>query len=290
MGEDLVPDSHAAEPELLAWEDLGVRSFGQAFRSSMAELLGHPRRFFSAMATDGGLHEPVSFFAMVLAAATLLAFGAALAHFGLTAPDPTQVTPEQYGAASLPPRAAGIAAVLLPLFLVLASVAMVVVGTLLHLAGSLFGCRRWEATVSVWLYAASAALMPIVLVLAAVFAMSLLGYLLGRVWPGAHGGAATAVQWATFLLVGAGIITGLVLLVSHVALGLANAHGLDATRGAAAAVIGLLCAACLVFGLVRVYATYGAGAGLATTAACSIVGLGVAGLFSMLSRRAEWSA
>ena len=140
----------AAVPEsarnLLSWEDLGAQPAGRAFRRSLAELLRRPGAFFRKMALTGGLHEPVAFFAIVLGAVIVLAFPAALAYFVLMQPDPARMAPEVYARYVLAAQGTGLALVLLPVALAAGAGAMVLLGTLFHLAGKPFGARNWEGS------------------------------------------------------------------------------------------------------------------------------------------------
>ena len=103
--------------DMLSWENLGAQPPGQAFCQCMWELLVNRRSFFGKMATSGGLHEPLTFFAVVLGAGLLLAFPAALSYFGLSAPDPESLQITVYNAQTLPSKVAGLLVVLLPLVL-----------------------------------------------------------------------------------------------------------------------------------------------------------------------------
>ena len=89
-----------ARNDLLDWENLSEVPAGRALRRSLAELLVRPGRFFGKMAISGGLFEPLAFFAVVLGAAILLAFPAALAYVRLAAPDPERVGAAAYSAGS----------------------------------------------------------------------------------------------------------------------------------------------------------------------------------------------
>jgi len=228
--------------ELLRWEDLGSQPAGYAFRRTMRELLARPQSFFRKMALTGGLHEPLTFFAIVVAAGLLIAFPSALAYCGLSAPDPGRVTPQAYAAHWFPARAGGLMLVLAPLVLVVGGGAMVLLGTLFHLAGKPFGARNWEGSVSIWLYAASAALMPLVFSLGVAGAVSLAGYLIGIPWPGTRETAAHLARWTWLVLGSAGLLAGAALLVVDTAVGTMQAFGVDMAFGISAGVSGVLVA------------------------------------------------
>lgn len=225
---------------MLSWENLGAQPVGRAFRQSMFELLARPRSFFRKMALSGGLHEPLTFFAVVLSAGLLLAFPAALSYFGLCAPDPERVTAEVYSAHTLPARVAGLLVMLVPVVLVAAGAGMVLLGTLFHLAGKPFGSRNWEGSVSVWLYSASAGLAPLVLFLAVAFVVSLAGYLIGIPWPAARETAAHLARWTWLVLGGAGMLAGAALIVVDAVIGCTHAFELESSQGAGAGVSGLV--------------------------------------------------
>ncbi len=225
--------------DMLSWENLGAQPPGQAFCQCMWELLVNRRSFFGKMATSGGLHEPLTFFAVVLGAGLLLAFPAALSYFGLSAPDPESVQITVYNAQTLPSKVAGLLVVLLPLVLLVGGAAMVALGTLYHLAGKPFGARNWEGSVSVWLYSAGAALAPLALALAVTFVVSLAGYLICLPWPGAREGAATVARGTWQVLSGAGLLAAIVLMIVNTVTGSTRAFQLDRRAGIAAGLYGL---------------------------------------------------
>ncbi len=188
--------SHEAAADLLSWEDLGAQPSGRAFRRSLAELLRHPAAFYRKMALTGGLHEPVAFFAVALGAVVVLAFPAALAYYLLMRPDPARMAPEVYARYVLVTQGTGVALVLLPVALAVGAGAMVLLGTVFHLAGKPFGTRNWEGSVSVWLYAGAGALVPLAAALVLLLLVSLAGCLLGV--------PAVAAHWTLLGGVGAG--------------------------------------------------------------------------------------
>jgi hypothetical protein len=240
MSDETPTMTAAADEELLGWENLGAVPAGRAFRRGLIELLRRPGRFFGRMAVSGGLHEPLTFFALVLGAGVVLAFLAALSYLGVSAPDPERLSAAEYARLTLPARASGLLLALLPLALGVGGAAMVVLGTLFHLPGRVFGAGRWEGSVSVWLYSASAALAPTVLALAGIFAVSLAGYLVGLKWPQAAGAVAHVARWTWVILLSAGIVGGLIALLACTTVGCTRAFGLDASLGTAAALAGLL--------------------------------------------------
>jgi hypothetical protein len=232
--------------ELLSWENLGAEPAGSAFRRSMRELLARPDSFFRKMAVSGGLHEPLTFFAIVAAAGLLIAFPAALSYCVLSAPDPERVTPQAYSAHMLPARVSGLLLVLTPLVLVGGAAAMVLLGTLFHLAGKPFAARSWEASVSVWVYSVSAALMPLVFCLGVAGAVSLAGYLIGIPWPGTRDTAAPLARWTWLVLGSAGLLAGAALLVVDASVGTTRALAVDLSFGITAGVSGVIVAAAAV--------------------------------------------
>ncbi len=219
--------------EALPWEDLSARSAGSAFGVSLRDLAVHPRRFYSRVATSGGLHEPLMFFAILLGATIILAFLAALAYFGLAAV-PTQ--PGSYDLLALPSRALTVTLVLLPEVLVGGAALMVALGTLFHLGGKLFGAGPWEGSVSVWLYAASAALAPLTVASALVLIGSCGCHLFGLTGAGVPQIFSTITRIVCFV----GLGVALILLVVHAALGCIHTLRLDASSAGAATAAGLL--------------------------------------------------
>jgi hypothetical protein len=278
------------EEELLAWENLGAQPARQAFRKSLAELMLRPGRFFRAMAVSGGLHEPLTFFAIVLTAAVIVAFPAALAYFGLAAPDPERVTAAVYRLHALPPRVAGLLLVLLPLTVAAACGAAVLLGTLFHVGGRPFSGGGWEGSVSVWLYSAGAALVPLTAAMAAVFVVALVGYLLGIPWPQTRHTTAFLAQWAALILCGTAVAAGVLLIVADAALGTARASGLDPMQGTAAALAGLVLVTLALGGTAWAFVRWGLGRGLVTGGAVLCVMGVLTALYIVRSRRAEGSA
>jgi len=232
--------------DALPWEDLSTRSAGGAFCASLRDLALHPRRFYARVATSGGLHEPVMFFAILLGATIIVAFLAALAYFGLAeapvhtggldllAPQAAKV--RAYELLALPSRALTVTLVLLPEVLVAAAAFMVGLGTLFHLGGKTFGAGPWEGSVSVWLYAASAALVPLALASALILGGSCAWHLFGPAGSGIPAFLSVGTQIACFVGVGAGLI----LLGVHAALGCIHTLRMDATSAFAATAAGLL--------------------------------------------------
>lgn len=232
--------------EALRWEELGRQSPARAFRLSLTELILHPLRFFDRMATEGGLREPLMFFWIMSAAMILLGFPLALAHFGLTAPDPAVVSPETYHLHLLAPRVTGFAAVLLPVILLLGGTGQVVAGTLFHLAARLFGARNWEGSVSIWLYAKSAAGFPFVAAEALLCGVTIAAYVTTLAFPAAAPTAAQIARLCPWILLAAGAISAAEFVVCAVS-GCVRAFDLEPANGAAAALAGTLLTA-LVFG------------------------------------------
>jgi hypothetical protein len=282
-----------AEPDaqdVLAWECLGRHPARVAFFDSLAQLLRHPVTFFRRMAVTGGLHEPVSFLAVLVAVGVLLALPAGLAYVGLTAPDVAGESLEAYTRARLPARAAVLAVVLLPLIVVASCVAMVLLGTLYHVGGRLFARGRWEGSVSVWLYSSAAALVPLVVWIAVLGAISLVGYFLGIPWPDLRDPAGRFAEWTVFILGPAALLASAGLMVCGVAVGRTQAFRLDPVMGAASGLAGLVVAVLAVFGCVRCWRSYGTLWGAVCVAGCVLV-LGVLAVVGARdSRRSEGSA
>jgi hypothetical protein len=232
--------------DVVPWEDLGARSAGSAFAVALRDLMLHPRRFYSGVAVSGGLHEPLMFFAVLLGATILLAFLAALAYFGLAAPPSQMGTAgllalqsaevRAYELLALPSRALTVTLVLLPEVLVFGAVAMVGLGTLVHLGGRLFGADPWEGAVSVWLYAASAALAPLAVAAAVILVAAGICHATGLTGDGIPASLSVAVR----IVCSVGVVTTLILLIVHAALGCIHTLGLESSAAAAATAAGLL--------------------------------------------------
>jgi hypothetical protein len=230
------------------------------------------------MAVSGGLHEPISFFAILLTLALLFALPAALAYVGLTAPSPERVEPQVYSMATLPARVAIVVVVVLPLALVAGSVAVLLLGTLFHAGSVLFGRRSWEGSVSVWLYTAGGMLAPVVAWLTVTFAAALAGYLLGLAWPDTREGATDVVRWAVYISGGLAGALALDILLTGTLVGCAQAFRQDAVTGAASGLTGLAALVLVPGACLWVFAHKGMPAGLACTAllvlATAILALG----------------
>lgn len=279
--------AESAGEELLSWENRGAHPPGRAFRSSLRELLLSPGGFFRKMALTGGLLEPLTFFLVVLCAVIFAAFPAALAAFGATTPGPGALVAEEYTRRLLPLQAAGLALALFPFVLAAVAGAMVFLGTLFHLGGKLFGSRNWEGSVSIWLYSAAGALVPLVAALALTFAVSLAAYAVGHLSPAALEVGAAVARWTARLAPGVALLVGVGLFVVLAAFGCVNAFRLEPTLGAAAALAGTLFALAVTAGCA--WATLGAGyAGGLSAVAASLAAaglLGAAGLAVSTSRR-----
>jgi len=240
----------AIEP--LPWENLSARSASGAFRAGLCDLALHPRRFYPGVATSGGLHEPLMFFAILLGATIIVSFLAALAYFGLAqAPVHTGGTGllalqtadvRAYELLALPSRALTVTLVLLPEVLVLGAVIMVGLGTLFHLGGKPFGADPWEGSVSVWLYAASAALVP----LAIASVLILIGSVGCHLFVSTESGIPPALSTGVRIACSVGAIAALILLLVHALLGCIHTLGLDASTAGAATAAGLLTPVALI--------------------------------------------
>ena len=225
---------------LLAWESLAARQPGSAFVQTLRELVFSQGRFFEKMATTGGLREPLTFFWILLSAVIVMSFPLALSHFALTAPDPAEVGTEVYNLHLLAPQAAGFVTVLMPLSLCVGGMITVIQGTVFHLGAKFFGARSWEGSVSIWCYARSAALAPIVAAEALACVISILAYLLTVAWPAAGAASASVAHWSLLVLVGAAVLCSLVLFFSAVVHGCLRSFKLPPEVGLAAALAGVL--------------------------------------------------
>ena len=270
MTDDALPIA-GDELEPLDWEDLGGGPPGRAFMSSLVELVARPGRFFRRMATSGGLHEPVTFVAIVLGAGILLAFLAALAYLGLAPSGAEAAAAGDRADYEMPARAAGLLLVMLPLVLAGATVLLALTGSLFHAGGRSFGARTWEGSVSIWTYSVGAALLPLVLAAAVVLVVSLAGCLLAMVWPGAQATAWTVARWTAAVAVLVGVLAGAVLLVLNLMVGCTRAFGLEPLMGVAAGAAGLV-TVCASGAVVMLAANLrGPAMGLATAAAVTLV-------------------
>lgn len=273
------------DDELLSWENLAGQPATRAFRQSMVELIKRPRVFFRKMAVNGGLHEPLTFFAVMAGAAVLAAFPAALAYLGARMPDPASLSATEYSAHTLAARLTGILAVLLPIVLLAAVTVMVALSALFHLAATLFGAREWEGSASVWLYSCSAALAPVVLALLGIFAVSLAGYLVAIPWPAARAVTARLAHVASVALLSAGALVAIILLLRSATVGCTQAFALDATSGAAAGLAGTLLVAAAVGACVWGFVGAGFKHGITVAAACAVVAGALTAANAIRSRR-----
>jgi len=282
--------SGGPEDQLLAWENLGAQPARHAFGRSLWELLVRPGSFFRKMAVTGGLDEPIAFFALVLTALILVSFPAALAYFGLAAPDPERMAPEVYRGYVLPARLTGLSLVVLPLAVVGASVVAVLLGSLFHMGAKAFGARNWEGSVSVWLYSLSAALVPVTTAVSIVFVVALGGYLLGIPWPATRGATGAISQSAATILLLAGPLAGLLLLLTDAIVGCARAFQLDGVNGAAAGLSGLLLVAVATGAVFWAFRSGGVLRGFIAAGVAMCAAAAVAGVAAVQARRPEMEA
>ncbi len=291
MGRTVSADTgqEAAQVESLCWEALGRNAPAAAFGRSLRDLLLRPADFFRRMALDGGLHEPLTFFAICLGALLVLAFPASLAYFALTAPPPGTVPVEVYQWHTLPPRVTGLMLVLLPLVLVLAQAAMVAVGSVVRLPGRLFGVSPWEGTVSVWLYAASAALAPLVAATAALLVVALGGWLVSATLPETGAGPVAAARWCARVLLPLGMLVGLAELARNVIVGWREALAPDPTVALSAALAGLLFLALLLAGATVAFHLGGFRGGVIALGAVALVMVLITMLSFAKARRTQGS-
>jgi hypothetical protein len=290
MSEEIIRPAPPEPLDPLPWEDLGSRPAGPALRRSLGELLAHPARFYRRMATTGGLHEPMTFFAVVLVAAVLLAFPATLSFHAVAAPAPEEVAAEVSAAYALPARLSGLLLVLLPLTAVAGCLAATLLGGLFHAGAKLFGAHNYEGSLSVWFYTLSAALVPLTLALSVLLVVSLGGYLLGVPWPALRESAAPFARWTALVLGSAALLAASVLVVVHCVVGCTQAFGLDAMLGAAAAVAGLLAAGGAAGLCAWSLRARGPALGLAVTGLVVALGAAVAAGGLIASHRAEGGA
>ena len=257
------------EEQVLPWENLGAHHAWHAFRRTLAQLITNPRDFFSRMATSGGLHEPVTFFWMMMLTVILPSFPLALSYFGLTAPDPGQVSVEVYNAHLLAPRITGITTVLLPVALVLGGVLLVMCGSIFHAGAKWFGVPRWEGSVSLWSYAGGLGLLPVALA-AWVCAILCIGGYLATVW--APGTAATlgSIAWGIIFWGGMlSVVVGFGLFVMALIIGSVNAMDMDTGPGAAASLLGLIFVGAFAVLVPVLFSTHGWQTGLMTLGICT---------------------
>ena len=201
------------------------------------------------MATSGGLHEALAFFWILLALAILMSFPLALACFGLTAPDASAVSTRLYNRHLLAPRVAGFVTVLLPVALALGAVLMVLAGTVFHLGARCFEARTWEGSVSVWIYAKCAGMIPVVAAEALACAICTTGYLLTLLWPSARPAAGSVAGVGLVALGGVALMCGVVLFMAALVQGCTRSSRLPRERGVAAALAGVLLVTLMAFGI-----------------------------------------
>jgi len=266
-GEAAISKNPQSVHEFLSWENLGAQSPWLAFRQSLRELVLDQKSFYDKMAVSGGLHEPLGFLWIALTALILPSFPLALAYFGLTAPDPGHVSVEEYNAYLLAPRVAGFATILLPLVLVLCGVLAVVCGSLLHVGSRLFGARSWEGCVSIWCYSLSSWFVTLALGVAFCAVVSIVCYLAAMVWPGTREGAAGVARVILIGAMGLTLLAGMILFLVSVFTGCIRKFRLGGTRGAAAAVTGLILVGLLLIMCPVAFDLWGARWGLVTVEA-----------------------
>ncbi len=275
--------------ELLSWENLGSRPAADAFRESLAELIVHPGEFFTKMAREGGLHEPLTFFVILLCGVIVLSFPAALAFFGAVAPDPV-TDASGYRMHQLPAQITGLLLVLLPVAAVVGVALMVVLGTLFHLPGKLFAPTNWEGSISVWLYSWAAALLPWLCAGALVLLVTLPGYLLTLLWPGTADAVKVAAHWWTIIAVPLGTLVGMVFLLRSLIVGCMRAFEVEVGGGLAVSLSGWFLVALLVSGAVAAFLWWSFTAGLITAAAVLVLAVVLTVVSFMFSQRMRESA
>lgn len=242
LTEQMAPDLE----RMLPWENLGAHRARDAFRRTLAELVFHPGEFFEKMATSGGLHEPLTFFWLVLLGVVLPSFPLALSYFGLTAPDPAGVSTEVYNMHLLPPRVAGIGTVLLPVVLAVCGLAVVACGTVFHAGARWFGACRWEGSVSIWTYAGGLGLVPVALAMAVCAVVSIACHLSTLPWLAVSTDAAGSVaSVAVAGLGGLSVFAGLCLFLLSLVVGCVKSFTAGSS-GVAAALAGLIAVGLLV--------------------------------------------
>jgi hypothetical protein len=257
--------SQRSSSEFLSWENLQAQTPGTAFRQTVEDLLLHPGRFFSRMATTGGLREPLTFFWLILAAGVLLSFPLALSCFMLTAPPPLEVSVEEYNAYLLPPRLAGFSTVLFPVTLVVAALGLLAAASVIHVGARLFGARNWQGSASIVIYSASAGFVPLVAVEALACLLSIICYLITVFWPGTaatFGFVAPACVYALLVACAA----GLVLTLRSLVYGFTRSFGLDAASGIACTLAGVILLCAIAAGIGHATTKWGAKGALITTA------------------------
>ncbi|MFW5923362.1 MAG: hypothetical protein ACOCSQ_03150 [Planctomycetota bacterium] len=222
----------------LPWEELGKHRAAGAFFRTAIELSLHPIRFTRRMSSDGGLHEPLLFFWLIVSMSILVAFPLALSYFSLAAPPAESVSREAYNLHLLPPRITGFLVIILPVILLLGALSLITAGTVFYLAGRFFGVNAWEAAVSIWCYAKCSAMVPVVMAEILVLLITVTCYVISRSDPGMMG---LCRQTARISLI-AGALTALLLsaglFFTHLIAGTIQVFHLDPASGTAAALAG----------------------------------------------------
>jgi hypothetical protein len=275
-------EGEAAGPP--AWESPGEAGVLDAFSVTLRELVLHPARFFGGMSLTGGLREPLAMFWLLLAVGVLLSFPLALAHFSLTAPDPQTA---QYSAHLLLPRAAGFLTLMLPLVLFAAGLVLVVQGTMFHATARFFGAPNWEGSVSVWCYARSAALVPMVTGEALAMLTSLACCVLVLAWPELRSTAGQVSRWSLLVLAGLGCVCSEAVFAAAILAGCVQAFQLPGERGAAAALAGVLLVLLVTVALGWVFFATGFLVGLSAAGATSALVLICVGVSRFVAVRSE---
>ena len=224
---------------MLSWENLGAQAPAAAFWQTLRELIFRPASFFKKMSLSGGLHEPLTFYWLILSPAILLAFPLALAHFALTAPEAAKVSAELYSRHLLAPRAAGFLAVTLPVVLVVAGLLVLLCGSLFHLGARFFGARDWEGSVSVWCYSNCAALAAGAAAIGVGCVISVLCYLVSILLPESRAAAGAVAAWGVAILAIAGGVVAAALLLINLVCGSMQSFRLDGARASGSVLCGL---------------------------------------------------
>ena len=247
---------------LLDWENLSAQPPQRAFRKTLAELVLRPGDFFEKMSLTGGLREPLTFWWLLLTAFILLSFPLALAYFGLTAPDPLEVSTEVYNRHLLAPRAAGFAVLLLPIVLALGGMGNVIGGTFFHLGARAFGARNWEGSVSIWCYARSAGLAALTFAEALACVIAIACSLVTLAWPTGRTAMASVARTSLLAFGGLAALLSILLFLWGIFSGCRRSFRLPATQGAAAALAGLLIVGIVAAGIGFGFKTWGLKGGL----------------------------
>ena len=153
----------------------------------------------------------------------------------------------------------------------LCGIAAVLQGTVFHIGAKFFGARNWEGSESIWCYANSAALAPVVAAEAVACAISILGWVLMLLWPGVRPAVGAVAHWCLLVLGAAALLCGVAVFFTALVRGCTRSFKLSAEVGLAAAVAGVLLVCAVVAFIGMGFLRWGVPGGAITTGSSVLV-------------------